>query len=75
MLAEVRDWDADDLAYMGHEGYVKKTPKNYKDAVTFEQVSMTDIARKDYDREKAASDAEKWAKRAQHHTYMASTLA
>ena len=75
MLAETREWDADDLEYMGHEGYVKKTPKNYKDLVKFEQVSMSDITRKDYDREKAEADAEKWAKRAQHHTYMASTLA
>jgi len=75
MLAEMQDWDEGDLQYMGHEGYIKKTPKKYKDYVKFDQVSMSDIQRKDYDREKAASDAEKWAKRAQHHTYMASTLA
>ena len=43
MLAELQDWDADDLEYMGHEGYIKKTPQKYKDFVKFDQVSMSDI--------------------------------
>lgn len=63
MLAEMQEWDADDLEYMGHEGYVKKTPKNYQTG-NFEKVSMADLARKDYDKVKAEADAEKWAKRA-----------
>lgn len=49
MLAELQDWDHDDVEYMGHESYVKKTPKNYKDLVSFEKVNMTDMQRKDYD--------------------------
>ena len=57
---------------MGHESYVKKTPKNYKDAVTFEKVNMSDMKRKEYDQAKIASDAEKWAKRAEHHKYLGS---
>lgn len=75
MLAEMQDWDQDDVEFMGHEGYVKKTPKNYKDVVSFEKVSMSDMARQDYDTEQVKADAVKWAKRAQHHTYPASTLA
>jgi len=43
MLAEIQDWNADDLEYMGHEGYIKKTPKQYKDFVKFDQVSMSDL--------------------------------
>ena len=57
---------------MGHEAYVKKTPKNYKDLVSFEKVNMTDVQRKDYDKDKVAADAEKWAKRAEHHKYLGS---
>lgn len=52
---------------MGHEKYVKQTPKNYKDLVSFEKVNMSDMERRQYDKDKIASDAEKWAKRAEHH--------
>jgi hypothetical protein len=75
MLAEMQEWDTDDLPYMDQENYVKKTPKKFKDNVKFEKVSMSDVERKDYDREAAQDEASKWAKRAEHHTYMASTLA
>jgi hypothetical protein len=57
---------------MGHEAYVKKTPQKYKDLVSFEKVNMTDLERQDFDKDKVAADAEKWAKRAEHHKTLGS---
>ena len=44
MLAQMQDWDHDDVEFMGHEAYVKKAPKNYQ-SQNFEKVSMADMAR------------------------------